>query len=203
MDQEEALKQIKIIRQMMSRATDKFFFSPWQWIEWALLIIIGCVLTIWCPAVMCKMPLLFLWVIIFIVGGSLETLIWMRAAQNRGVEPFNPLIMRIWGMAGCIMFIAIILSLVFIQIHQPFYIPGLWMLSMGVTLYSCVILGGRKRLLIIGTILLVCGLTALSFLVVYSLYVLMAGFGLGGLLYGVWQLYADRKANILKGENDD
>lgn len=193
MDQEEALKQIKLIRQIMYKAAEHIFFSPWQWIEWGLLITIGCALTIWRPFTIQQNHLLFLWIIIFILGGALETLIWMRAAQIRGIEPFNPFILKIWGVAGCIMMIAIIMSLVFFQLCLFLYIPGLWMLSIGAVLYACVILGGRKRLLIYGTILIVSGIVALSFFVTWSLYVLMVGFGFGALFFGFLQLFMDKK----------
>ena len=51
MEQQEALEQIKLIRETMQKATQKFFFSPWQWIEWGIVVIIGGLITHWLLAI--------------------------------------------------------------------------------------------------------------------------------------------------------
>jgi len=38
MEQQEALEQIKLIRDTMQKASQKFFFSPRQWIEWGFVV---------------------------------------------------------------------------------------------------------------------------------------------------------------------
>ncbi len=191
MDQEEALEQIKQIRQMMTKASERILFSPWQWIEWGILIVVGCIVNI--LFLTRQHQVLFLWIAIFILGGALETVIWMKKAQSEGVEPFNPFLMKMWGIAGSIVMIGVIFSFVFYQINQPLYIPGLWLIIMGVGLYSISILGARIELFFYGTICLVSGILAVSPLLDYSLYILMVSFGFGGIIFGIYMQIREKQ----------
>ncbi|MBN2410987.1 hypothetical protein JXQ31_04790 [candidate division KSB1 bacterium] len=191
MDQEEALKQIKQIRQMMTKASERILFSPWQWIEWGILIVVGCIVNI--LFLTGQHQILFLWIAIFILGGALETVIWMKKAQSEGVEPFNPFLMKMWGIAGSIILIGVIFSFVFYQINQVLYIPGLWLIIMGVALYSISILGARMELFFYGIICLVSGILAVSPLLDYSLYILMVSFGFGGIFFGIYMQIREKQ----------
>ena len=188
MKQEEALEQIRLIREMMQKASQKFLFSPWQWIEWGVLVIVGCLLTHWLQNSGSANNIIFLWIAIFIIGGALESYIWMVAARRRGIEPFNTYILRLWGVAFTIMTMAIILTFVFIDLHQTLYIPGLWLMTMGVVMVSFFIMAERKDLFLFGVTQIVGGVLAVSFLLEHSLLVGAVFFGIGALIHGIYSL---------------
>ncbi len=187
MNQEEALKQIKLIREMVQKASERFLFSPWQWIEWGVLVIVGCLLTYWLQSIGSN-NIIFLWIAIFIIGGALESYIWMVAARQRGVEPFNTFILRLWGVGCTIMLMAIILTFVFVTLHQSLYIVGLWLMTIGTMWLSFSIMAERKDLLLFGTVQMLGGILAVSFLLKYSLLVGAVFFGIGALAHGIYSL---------------
>jgi len=188
MNQEEALKQIKLIREMVQKASERFLFSPWQWIEWGVLVIVGCLITYGLQRIGSDNNIIFLWIAIFIIGGALETYIWMVAARGRGVEPFNPFILKLWGVAFTIMVMAIILTFVFINLHQALYIPGLWLMTMGSVMVNFFIMAERKDMLLFGIVQMIGGILAVSFLLKYSLLVGAVFFGIGALIHGIYSL---------------
>lgn len=188
MNQEEALKQIKLIREMVQKASERFLFSPWQWIEWGALVIVGCLTTYWLQSIGRPDNIIFLWIAIFITGGALETYIWMVAARGRGVEPFNPFILKLWGVAFTTMVLAIIFTFVFINLHLALYLPGLWLVTMGVVMVNFFIMAERKDMLLLGIVQMIGGILAVSFLLKYSLLVGAVFFGVGSMSHGIYSL---------------
>jgi len=188
MKQEEAMEQIRLIREMMQKASHRFLFSPWQWIEWGVLIIIGYLATSWLQNHGQSNHIIILWISIFIIGAALESYIWMAAARRRGIEPFNAFILKLWGVAFAIMTMSIILSFIFIDLRQALYIPGLWLMTMGVVMVTFFILAERKDLLLFGATQMVGGILAVSFLLEHSLLVGAVFFGIGALIHGIYSL---------------
>ena len=168
MNQKEALNQIKLIREMMQTASQKFLFSPWQWIEWGILVILGCLFTYWLQNHGQPNHIIFLWISIFIAGGTLEVYIWTVTARNRGVEPFNSFILKLWGVAYSIMIMSVILTIVFIDLNQLLYIPGLWLMTIAVVMLSFFFIADRKDLLIFGVVQMIGGILAVSILKHYA-----------------------------------
>ena len=193
MEQNEALQQIKYIREMMDKASQRMFFSPWQWIEWGALVMAA---GIWTQHMLNRGQqhyILYLWIIVFIVGSTLETLFWMREAQMRGVEPLNPFLMKVWGIALGIFLIPIVFTPVFINIHLPQYIPGIWMLSIGVAMFAWVLLSIRKEIWIFCELMLISGILSVSLFLDHSLAILTWSFGLGGFLMGIYLMLTQKR----------
>lgn len=188
MKQEEALGQIKLIREMMQKASDRFLFSPWQWIEWGVLISVGYIITLLLQKYGQSGYIFFLWLSIFVIGSVLETYIWMTAARERGIEPFNYFILKLWGVAFTIMAMSIILTFVFISLGHILYIPGLWLMTMGVIMISFFILSDRKNLFVFGIAQMVGGLLAVSFMLKFALLIGAVFFGIGALINGIYLL---------------
>jgi hypothetical protein len=193
MDQQEALDQIKVIRRIMESVSQQMFFSPWQWIEWGVLGILGSLATIYLWHQQQVSEVLFLWIAIFVVGGVAESSIWLKSAQRRGVEPFHPFVKKTWSIAGLIMLLALILSAVFIRAGQLLYLPGLWLLDLGVIVLVIVILISKKEMLLIGGELLAGGVLAVSLLLDDSILVFLVCFGFGSLVMGIYMLIVERK----------
>ncbi len=198
MKQEEALDQIKYIRDLMDKATDRMFFSPWQWIEWGFLGLAGGLITEWLIKTNQYSFILNLWIIIFIIGGTLETFFWFREAKSRGIEPFNPFLMKMWGIAFSIFLFPIIFTTVFIQIDQAIYIPGLWLISTGIAMFSMVIFSVRKILLFFCETMVISGILAVSIFLKYGLEIFTWVFGFGALLIGILLLIVHPKKGAKK-----
>jgi len=176
---------------MMSNASERFFFSPWQWIEWGILVIAGCVLNLF--FLTNPNHLLFLWISIFFLGGALEMIIWMRSIQHRGMEPFNPFLLKIWSIAGLFLMIGVIYTLVFFQLAKPEYIPGLWLIVTGLAMYTFTIMGARIVIFIFGTVYVFGGILASSIFINHSIYLLMISFGFGSVLCGIFMFLTQKK----------
>jgi hypothetical protein len=193
MDQQEALDQIKVIKRIMESVSQQMFFSPWQWIEWGMLGIFGSLATIYLWHQQQVSEVLFLWIAIFVVGGVVESFIWLKSVQHRGIEPFHPFVKKTWSIAGLIMLLALILSAVFIRTGQLLYLPGLWLLDLGVIVLVIVILISKKEMLLIGGELLAGGVLAVSLLLDDSILVFLVCFGIVSLVMGVYMLIVERK----------
>ncbi len=192
MEQQEALLQIKHIREMMQNASHKFFFSPWQWIDWAIVVLVAGGLTQWQLSTGSTAHIPLLWIAAFVVGSTLEGIAWILDAQSRGLDPFNPFLLKIWGVMFCIILPPIIYSIVFIQLNLPYQLVGLWLTSMGAAMYALVLLGERRDLLWFGTLMLIVGILTFSILLEYAVLVGTLSFGLGGLTMGLLLLYKEK-----------
>lgn len=190
---EEAIEQIRHIRNTMAQASKHFFMSAWQWIEWGVLIILGGLVTLYLVHQNKSEHITYIWIAIFILGGALETIIWYRGAQDRGINPLQPFYLKIWGVLFALMMVAIFYTLIFVQIGLPLYIPGLWMLVFGICIFMMVILGDRNDLILMGSIQVISGILASSLLLDYSIHVGTISFGFGSTVMGLYQLYNDKK----------
>ena len=191
MKQQEAEQQIKYIHDMMHNATHNFFFSPWQWIEWGLLVILGCVTTLFLNV--SSTNLLILWLSIFLVGGALESWIWIGSAHKKGIDLLSQFYLRMWGVLGLFLVVGIILSIVFYQVNLPVFIPGTWLLLLGSCLFTLVLFGSRKDFNLFATTSYIAGILSLTFFVEYSLYLLLIFFGVNSTIVGVYQLIKAHK----------
>jgi len=185
MEPDDALKDIKTIRKLMTQAARPIFFSPWQWIEWGIIVLVGCILTYWLGSHITQSNLAFLWIFLIVLGGFLETVIWYRESKAHGVEPINTFSLQLVLVAFLVFFIAIIFSIVFIQLQHLQYIPGAWMLSIGVALWIIAIFSARRDLVPLGIIQILGSLLAVSFLIDYSLLVTALCLGIGPIVWGV------------------
>ncbi|MDZ7724837.1 MAG: hypothetical protein U5R06_19030 [candidate division KSB1 bacterium] len=190
---EEAIEQIQHIRNTMAQASKRFFMSAWQWIEWGILIIIGGLITLYLVHQDKSEHITFIWIAIFILGGALETIIWYRGAQDRGINPLQPFSMKICGVLFALMMVGIFYTLIFVELSLPLYIPGLWMLVSGLCIFMMVILGDRRDLVLMGSVQVISGILASSVLLDYSIQVGTVSFGFGSIVMGFYQLYNEKK----------
>ena len=175
----------------MHNATHNFFFSPWQWIEWGLLVIIGCVTTLFLN--LNATNLLILWLSIFLVGGALETWIWLVSAHKKSIDPLSEFYRKMWGVLGLFLAVGIILSIVFYQVNLPLFIPGTCLLLLGSCLFTLVLFGSRKDLNLFAITSYIAGVLSLTFFVEHSLYFLLIFFGVNSTIVGLYQLIKAQK----------
>lgn len=188
MDKEQALEQINLIRHYIENATERFCFSPWQWIEWGVFTILACGATDWLLKANMPQYIIHVWIVFLVLGGTLETFIWGAEAKARGVAPFAPYTLKIWGILVAIFLFGIVFSLVFLHIGYPMYIVGLWLCLMGIITLLLVLLGERRELIWYSMALILSGIAAITFLYDYALWVAMIVFGFGSLVLGFYQL---------------
>ena len=193
MEQEEALEQIKLIRNTMQKASHKFFFSPWQWIEWGVVIILGGILTHWLLAIGDTTHISTVWIGAFIIGGTLEGVAWLLDAQRRGIALFSPFTFKILGLLVCYLIPGFLMTPVFVQLGLASHLIGYWLINMSVVIVALVLLGERKDYLVMGAQLLVCGLLSVSIFVEQALHIGLASFGVGGLVFGIYLLVKEKQ----------
>ena len=192
MEQQEALEQIKLIRETMQKASQKFFFSPWQWIEWGIVVILGGLITHWLLAVGDTHHLPIVWISVLIVGAILEGVAWVLDAQRRGIDIFSPFVLKIWGVLGCLFIPGFIMTPVFAQLDLAAYLIGFWLIIMSSVIFVLVLLGERKDLLVMGVQMLICGMLSVSIFVEHALHIGVASFGVGGLVLGLYLLIKEK-----------
>ncbi len=185
MEPDDALKDIKTIRKLMTQAARPIFFSPWQWVEWGIIVLVGCMFTYWLGDYFTQTNLAFFWIFLIVLGGFLEAAIWYKESIAHGVEPINTFSIQLLLVASLLFFVAIIFSIVFIQIEHLQYIPGAWMLCTGVALWIIAIFSARKDLVPLGIIQILGSLLAVSFFIDYSLLVTAICLGLGFIAWGL------------------
>ncbi len=193
MEQQEALEQIKLIRDTMQKATQKFFFSPWQWIEWGIVVIVGGLLTHWLLAAGDTRHILTIWLSVFIIGSALEGVAWILDAQRRGIDLFSPFVLKVWGVFGCFLAPGFIMTPVLIQLDLTAHLIGFWLLMTGSAMFMLVLLGDRKDILWMGLLLFISGILSVSIFLDYALHIAVAGFGVGGLLFGIYLLVKEKR----------
>lgn len=193
MEQQEALEQIKLIRETMQKATQKFFFSPWQWIEWGIVVILGGVITHWLLAVGDTTHITTVWVSVLIIGSILEGVAWILDAQRRGIDLFSPFVLKIWGVFGCFLAPGFIMTPIFVQLDLANHLIGFWLMITGSAMFMLVLLGDRKDILWMGLLLLVSGILSVSIFVEHALHIGVASFGVGGLLFGIYLLFKEKR----------
>jgi len=196
MEQKEALEQIKLIRDMMHKASQKFFFSPWQWIEWGIVVLVGGILTHWLIITGDSTHISTVWISVFIIGGTLEGVAWVLDALRRGIDPFSPFVLKIWGALGCLLLPALFFTIVLIQLHLSLYIVGLWLITTGAAMFMIVLLGERKELMLFGVLMLVCGILSATIFIDQALLIGVTSFGFGSLIMGIYVLIKDNKSEV-------
>ena len=193
MEQQEALEQIKLIHETIQKATLHFFFSPWQWIEWGVVVIVGGLATIWMQATDNTEHILMVWLAVFIVGSTLEGVAWVLDVQHRGYDPLSPIYLKIWGIFFCLLLPAAVFTVVLAQLHVPLYIVGLWLVTVSAAMFMLVFFGERRELMYFGIMMLVGGILAVSILIDQAVWVGIVCFGGGSLLTGLYLLIKDIK----------
>lgn len=192
MEQQEALEHIKLIRETMQKATHQFFFSPWQWIEWGVVVIIGGLVTIWMQATNNTEHVLMVWLTALIVGSTLEGVAWVLDVQHRGYDPLSPIYLKIWGIFFCLLIPATVFSIVLVQVRMPLYIVGLWLVTVAAAMFALVLFGERKELMYFGALMLIGGILSVSLFVEQALWIGVICFGGGSLISGIFLLIQDK-----------
>lgn len=199
MEQHEALEQIRLIRDTMNKASQKIFFSPWQWIDWGIVVIIGGLITHWLLAMGEETHIFMVWIAVFIIGGTLEGVVWILDAQRRGIDPFHPFILKIWGVLGCILIPALIFTIPLIQLDHSIYVVGLWLITIGAAMLALVLLGERKELLLFSILMITAGVLSVSILVDIALHIGILSFGVGGFLMGLYMRFKEKRQSKKEG----
>lgn len=189
----EALDDIKFIRELVDNNRD-YFISGWSAIAWGLSLIAGGLLTRWFvahpPEWGLSETLWALWIVMGSIATGVETYFMYKLTVQAGKKLFSPYLLKILAADTIMVLQGIVLTLVFIEIGRPEYIPGAFLLTIG----GIIISSGIFIKLIIsvyGVITFVCALVALL-LPDVGLWCLVF-YGAVSFPLGVWYLIVHKK----------
>ncbi|MBN1882169.1 MAG: hypothetical protein JW885_08365 [Deltaproteobacteria bacterium] len=130
----EALDDIRYIRELVDNNRD-FFISGWSAIAWGLSLVIGGILTHWFlahpPQWGLSETLWALWIVMGSAATVVESYFIYKLTLQAGKEVFSPYLLKILTADTIMVLQGIVLTLVFIEIGRPEYIPGAFMLTIG------------------------------------------------------------------------
>ena len=99
MKPEQAIEDLKIIRQVMSRTLPSMVMSGWQGISWGVVSLLGGTLTHhYCVAGTTSFTspgISLLWILLLIVGGTAETFFYIRKARRNRISLLSPVVKNI------------------------------------------------------------------------------------------------------------
>ena len=185
----EALDDIKFIRELVDGNRD-FFISGWSAIAWGLSLVAGSVLTRWFldnppPEWGLSETLLALWIVMGAIATGVESYFMYRLTLQAGKKLFSPYLLKILAADTVMVLQGIVLTLVFIEIGRPEYIPGAFLLTLGGIIISAGIFI-RPFVSVYGLITFVFALVALLLPDIGIWCVMM--YGIVSFVLGVWYL---------------
>ncbi|MFQ6083002.1 MAG: hypothetical protein ACE5WD_06555 [Candidatus Aminicenantia bacterium] len=188
MNENQAQEELKFIKEMMKKASRTFIFSGWQWVSWGIIFSIGSLFTylilIGKEVEEVGNILLFFWIGLSVVGILIEFLIFRKKVFKLGIGLFSKLVIQV-TIAECFMtFLGVILTYVLINLNSYQYIPGLWLLVMGVT-FTIAGMFSFKEIIYSSLMLIVSGVIAIVILPNYSLLIFGLFAGLGFIIEGM------------------
>jgi len=189
----EALDDIRYIRELVDNNRD-YFVSGWSAIAWGLTLVAGGVLTRWFidnPTEWGLSETLWaLWIVMGSIATGVESYFMYKLTMQAGKKLFSPYLLKILAADTIMVLQGIVLTLVFIEIGRPEYIPGAFLLTIGGIIISAGIFI-KFWLSLYGVITFVFALVALL-LPDVGLWCLVM-YGVVSFLLGVWYLIVHKK----------
>ena len=136
-DVEEAISDIRYIREVLNASRD-FFVSGWPGIVWGICVIIGVLLTYWFSShppdidIGLSTTLWILWIILGGFASVVETFFFFKRTIESGKRALSALTIKVILSESLMVIEGLILTFVFIHLERPEYIPGAWLLSLGI-----------------------------------------------------------------------
>jgi len=189
----EALNDIRYIRELVDNSKD-YFVSGWSAIAWGLSLIAGGVLTRWFiahpPEWGLAETLWALWIVMGSIATGVESYFMYKLTVQAGKKLFSPYLLKILAADTVMVLQGIVLTLVFIEIGRPEYIPGAFLLTIGGIITSVGIFI-RLFVSVYGVITFVFALVAFLLPDVGLWCVMM--YGIVSSVLGVWYLAVFKK----------
>ena len=189
----EALNDIRYIRELVDNSKD-YFVSGWSAIAWGLSLIAGGVLTRWFiahpPEWGLAETLWALWIVMGSIATGVESYFMYKLTVQAGKKLFSPYLLKILAADTVMVLQGIVLTLVFIEIGRPEYIPGAFLLTIGGIITSVGIFI-RLFVSVYGVITFVFALVAFLLPDVGLWCVMM--YGIVSSVLGVWYLVVYKK----------
>jgi hypothetical protein len=189
----EALDDIRFIRELVDNNRD-FFISGWSAIAWGLSLIAGSVLTRWFiahpPDWGLAETLWALWIVMGSFATGVESYFMYKLTVQAGKKVFSPYLLKILAADTVMVLQGLVLTLVFIEIGRPEYIPGAFLLTLGgIIIGSGIFI--KELVSIYGIITFIFALVALLLPDVALWCVMM--YGIVSVLLGVWYLSVHKR----------
>ncbi len=189
MKPEEAMEELRVIRQIMSKNISPLIISGWEVVSWGLMILIGGLITHYYSTpgdpLSLSPRLGILWIFLLLTASILETFFYVRTAHKEGLPLLSPIIVRFYLGFSALIIAGSAFHLIFHQQGLFLHIPGSWMLIAGAG-YIYVGLFVIMEFWILGLITMVGGLLALGPFLDYSFLVTALFAGAGWILWGLW-----------------
>ena len=130
----EVLDDIRYIRELVDNNRD-YFVSGWSAIAWGLALIVGGVLTHYfignTPEWGLSETLWALWIVMGSIATGVESYFMYTLSLQAGKKLFSPYLSKILAADTVMVLQGIVLTLVFLEIGRPEYIPGAFLLTLG------------------------------------------------------------------------
>jgi hypothetical protein len=191
MDEAQAERDIKLIRQIMERSAHYMNFSGVSGIVAGMLALAGCWATYWIaynvPEKRQDPLYLTTWIAILILAICQDFVLGQRKARKRGEAFFTPATAQVIRAVVPGVFIAFVLSLQALRLGQLDIIPAIWALGYGAAVFAAGLFTVRE-VRVFGILQMATGAVGLFFFSQSenSLYLLAVSFGLYHILYGLW-----------------
>lgn len=189
----EALDDIRFIRGLVDNSRD-YFISGWSAVAWGLALIAGSVLTSYFmnnpPEWGLSETLWALWIVLGSAAAGVEAYFMYRLTLRAGKRLFSPYLLKVLAADAVMVLQGIVLTLIFIEVGRPEYIPGAFLLAMsGIVIGTGIFI--KLEISVYGFITLVFSLVALL-LPEVGLWCVMI-FGIVSVLVGLWYLVVHKK----------
>lgn len=131
-----AIEDVRYIRDIID-ASQVFFVSGWSGVIAGVVTMAGAIITAWVLARPgpwdVSSTLWGLWILVGVVQLSSDLFFFVRRSREYGRPAFSALMGKVVLAQAIMTAEGLILTIVFIQIGLPQYIPGVWLLAFGTT----------------------------------------------------------------------
>ncbi|HEX9801177.1 MAG TPA: hypothetical protein VGC00_13505 [Thermoanaerobaculia bacterium] len=134
---DDAAGDLAQTRQLFARASRPYLSSPVPWLAWAVLLPAAALATPRASAAASYAGVLILWSAAIVTGGAVESVYLFRARRRLGGG--TPLGSWAMTLQGNLSLVAVALSAVLLATGNGRFLPGLWLLLLGHSLFG---LGG-------------------------------------------------------------
>jgi len=186
-------EDLRIIRDLMYRATKDRVLAGWEGISWGVVFLVaGTVTHVSCvtgetfflaPAIVCT------WIGLVSLGILSELLSYAWKTSRAGILLFPPLVRQLILAYLAMTLLGIAFGTVFVHLGEYMYLPGGMILVFGTTIVIHGLLSmSPKALLIRGGLYVATGLLAMGPFLEWSFLVVAFVGGTGSLFWGIWIL---------------
>ena len=189
MKPEEAMEDLRVIRQIMSKNISPLAFSGWEVVSWGVMILIGGLITHYYSTpgdpLSLSPGIAVLWIVLLITASILETFFYVRKAIRDHLPLVSPIIIHFYLGFAAIIVAGGAFHLIFHKLGLFLHIPGSWMLIAGAGyIYSGLFV--IMEFWVLGIITMVGGILAVGPFLDYSFLVTALFAGVGWILWGIW-----------------